>query len=122
MATTAIGKARGRRPRHDPKETEREIIDAAELLLAERPFREVTIPEVMRHTGLKRPAFYAHFRGRADLMLRIVAHVGQEVFTIANRWLQGDDPEADLRAALEGIAELYLAHGPMLRALSDAAS
>ena len=46
MATaTTTGKGT-RRPRHDPKETEREILEAAERLLRERPFREVTIPEV----------------------------------------------------------------------------
>lgn len=111
----------GRRARHDPRETEREILEAAEQLLRERPFRDVTVEQVMRRTGLKRPAFYAHFRDRYDLMLRVVAHIGGELFEMADRWLQGDDPGRDLRAALDGIAHVFLEHGPVLGALADAA-
>lgn len=110
-----------RRPRHDPRETEREILEAAEELLRQAPFREVTVEQVMLRTGLKRPAFYAHFRDRYDLMLRIVAHIGGELLTKAERWLKGDDPRRDIRAGLEGTVSVYLTHGPVLRALADAA-
>lgn len=91
------------------------------MLLRVRPFREVTIPEVMRHTGLKRPAFYAHFRDRSDLILHVVAHIGAELFDFASRWLEGSDAEADMLAAFEGIARVYTIQGPILRALADAA-
>jgi hypothetical protein len=40
---------------------------------------------------------------------------------MANRRLQGDDPERDLPAALEGVREVYTTHGRVLRALADAA-
>lgn len=110
-----------RRARHDPRETEQEILEAAEQLLRERPFREVTVEQVMLRTGLKRPAFYAHFRDRYDLMLRVVAHIGGELFEKADRWLRGNDPERDLHAALDGVARVYVEHGPVLRALADAA-
>ncbi len=56
-----------RRPKHDPKESEREILNAAEKFLSERPFRELNVDEVMKLTGLKRPAFYVHFRDKYDL-------------------------------------------------------
>lgn len=117
MAATATV----RRPRHAPKETEREILDAAEALLRERPFREVTVGEVMRHTGLKRPAFYVHFRDRNDLVLRVVQRIAAELLEMSDRWLMGDQPEADVRAALDGVAAVFQDHGPVLRALSDAA-
>jgi TetR/AcrR family transcriptional regulator, ethionamide resistance regulator len=113
--------ARARRPRHDPKQTEREILEAAETLLRERPFREVTIPEVMRTAGLTRPAFYAHFRDRGDLLLRVVAHIGALLFEMADRWLEGDEPLSDIPAAVDGVADVYVIHGPVLRALADAA-
>lgn len=110
-----------RRPKHDPKVSEREILDAAEQLLRERPFREVTVDAVMRRTGLKRPAFYAHFRDRHDLVLRIVQGIGGELFEMSDRWLDGDDPVEDAHAALEGLVAVYAHHGPVLRALADAA-
>ena len=119
MATKTKPAAR-RRPKHDPKESEREILEAAEGLLRERPFREITVEEVMHRTGLKRPAFYVHFRDRHDLALRVVQGIGAELFEMTDRWLQGDDPHNDARAALDGLASVYLKHGPVLRALSEA--
>src|SRR5437762_3145460 len=100
-ATSAPTLAR-RRPKHDPKESQREILDAAEQLLRERPFREITVEMVMRRTGLKRPAFYVHFRDR-HLVLRVVENLGRELFEMSDRWLQGDDPDTDARATLEGL-------------------
>lgn len=109
-----------RRPKHDPKDSEREILDAAERFLRERPFREMTVEAVMSRTGMKRPAFYAHFRDRHDLALRVVERIGHELFEMSDRWLQGTDPEHDARAALEGLADVHLRHGPVVRALADA--
>src|SRR4051794_28744703 len=40
---------------------------------------------------------------------------------MSDRWLQGDDPLTDARAALEGLVTVYVDHGPVLRALADAA-
>jgi AcrR family transcriptional regulator len=122
MPTPASASATSRRrARHDPRETEREILDAAEQLLRELPFREVTVETVMRRTGLKRPAFYVHFRDRHDLVLHVVQRIGDELFEMANRWLNGDHPTSDVRYALEGVAAVYIEHGPVLRALADAA-
>ena len=42
----------------------------------------------MKLTGLKRPAFYVHFRDKYDLALRVVQDIGQELFTLANHWLK----------------------------------
>jgi AcrR family transcriptional regulator len=109
-----------RRPRHDPRDTEREILDAAERFLHEHPFRELTVQTVMAQTGLKRPAFYVHFRDRHDLALRVVERIRGELVTASGRWLDGQDASADLRTALEGVAAVYVQHGPVLRALSDA--
>ncbi|WP_292974754.1 TetR/AcrR family transcriptional regulator [Mycobacterium sp.] len=111
-----------RRPKHDPKESEREILSAADDLLREQPFRELTVDAVMTRTGLKRPAFYVHFRDRHDLMLRIFERIADEVSAMMDRWLQGDDFERDGRASILGMAEVYARHGHVLRALGDAAA
>jgi TetR/AcrR family transcriptional regulator, ethionamide resistance regulator len=110
-----------RRPRHDPKETEREILDAAGALLRDRPFREFTVDGVMRRTTLKRPAFYVHFRDRHDVALRVVEEIAAELSDMTDRWLRSDDPRAGVRSALEGIAAVYVEHGSVMRAISDAA-
>ncbi|MFF8375814.1 TetR/AcrR family transcriptional regulator [Streptomyces sp. NPDC015661] len=110
-----------RRPKHDPKESEREILDAAEAFLRERPFRKMTVDAVMSRTGLKRPAFYAHFRDRHDLALRVVEELGLELGAMIDRWLTGVDLATDAKSAFQGLAEVYAKHGPVLRALSEAA-
>jgi AcrR family transcriptional regulator len=123
MATQAPTPTTRRRPKHEPAETEKEIIDAAEKLLRERPFREVTVASIMLETGLKRPAFYVHFRDRQDVLVRILQHFAGELFEVSNRWLNGDgDPVQDILAAVEGIAGVYAKQGAVLRALADAAA
>ena len=122
---TATGTAatRPRRRRRSPEEAEREIIEAAEGFLRERPFRELTVDEVMRRTDLSRPSFYVYFRDRHDLVLRVVQHIETELFTMSDRWYKGEGDGATLvREALDGVVSVYGRHGPVLRALSDAAT
>ena len=102
---------------------EREIIAAAEGLLRERPFRELTVDEVMRRTELSRPSFYVYFRDRHHLVLRVVEHLGTELFTMSERWFKGNGAGPMLaREALEGVVAVFVEHGPVLHALSDAAT
>jgi AcrR family transcriptional regulator len=112
-----------RRRRRTPEVAEREIIAAAEALLRERPFRELTVDEVMRRTDLSRPSFYVYFRDRHHLVLRVVEHLGAQLFTMSDRWLRGNGNGPDLaRDALDGIVDVYAEHGPVMRALADAAA
>jgi TetR/AcrR family transcriptional regulator, ethionamide resistance regulator len=102
---------------------EREIIAAAEGLLRERPFRELTVDEVMRRTELSRPSFYVYFRDRHHLVLRVVEHLGTELFTMSERWFKGHGEGPMLaREALEGVVAVFVEHGPVLHALADAAT
>ena len=112
-----------RRRRRTPEAAQREIIDAAEALLRERPFRELTVDEVMRRTDLSRPSFYVYFKDRHELVLRVVADLQGALYEVANRWFQaeGDSPQR-LKEAITGVVEVYAKHGPMVRALADAAT
>ena len=113
----------GRRRRRTPEVAEAEIVAAAEALLRERSFRELTVDEVMRRTDLSRPSFYVYFRDRHHLMLKVVEHIGAELRTMSQRWYTGSgDGPALAREAMEGIVEVYARQGPVLRALADAAT
>ena len=112
-----------RRRRRTPEVAEQEIIAAAEALLRERPFRELTVDEVMRRTDLSRPSFYVYFRDRHHLVLRVVEHLGSELYAMSERWLRGTGEGPQLaREAIEGIVHVYAEHGPVMRALADAAA
>jgi AcrR family transcriptional regulator len=111
-----------RRRRRSPESAEREIVAAAESFLRERPFRDLTVDEVMARTTLSRPSFYVYFRDRHHLAVRLVEGIGAELFEVSERWLDGrGDARQDVRAALEGIAAVYGEHGLVLGAIADAA-
>ena len=102
---------------------EREIVVAAEALLREKPFRELTVDDLMRRTGLSRPSFYVYFRDRHDLVLKVVEHIGGELFAMSERWYAGTgDGQTLIREAIQGVVGVFAEHGPVLRALADAAS
>lgn len=112
-----------RRRRRSPEEAQAEIIEAAEALLRERPFRELTVDEVMRRTQLSRPSFYVYFPDRHQLVLRVVQHIEGELFSMSDRWYRGSGDGAELvREALEGVVAVFERHGPVLKALADAAT
>ncbi len=112
------------RRRRTPEQASDEILDAAEAFLQERPFRELTVDEVMSRTGMSRPTFYVYFRDRHALATRILERVGAELFEIDRGWLegQGGDSRRLVRETLRGGAAFFARRGPLLRAIADAAA
>jgi TetR/AcrR family transcriptional regulator, ethionamide resistance regulator len=112
-----------RRRRRTPEVAEQEIIDAAEALLRERPFRDMTVDEVMRRTELSRPSFYVYFRDRHHLVLKVVERLHAQSSEIADIWYRAERPGPEvIREAITGIVSVFVRHGPVLEALSDAAA
>ena len=104
-----------KRRRRRPEEAEREILDAARLLLAERPSSEVTVGAIMAATTLSRKSFYVYFDDRYDLLRRLVEPLGEERDAIVEPlWREGIDMATGARTALLRLAELYAEHGPLL--------
>jgi AcrR family transcriptional regulator len=119
----ARGGDTGTRRRRTPEAAQAEIVAAAEALLRERPFRDLTVDEVMRRTGLSRPSFYVYFKDRHALVLRVVEHLQGELLEVANRWYASMSGGRDeLQDAIEGFVAVYRQHGPVMRALADAAA
>jgi AcrR family transcriptional regulator len=121
-----VGRPAHRRRRR-PEEAERAILAAARSFLERNPFREMTVERVMARTGLSRPAFYAYFRDRYELVARVLEGIGGLLFAVDRRWLVGaeESPEEArevLADALRRGAETFARYGPVLRAISEAAS
>jgi TetR/AcrR family transcriptional regulator, ethionamide resistance regulator len=118
---------RAPRRRRRPEEAERAILLATRSFLEKRPFRELTVERVMARTGLSRPAFYAYFRDRYDLVARLLEGIGGLLFAVDRRWLMGvEDRREEAREvlvdALRRGSETFVRYGPVLRAIADAAS
>jgi AcrR family transcriptional regulator len=116
---------RGPRRRRRPEEAERAILAAARAFLEERPFREMTVEGVMVRTGMSRPAFYAYFRDRYEVVTRLLEGIGGLLFALDWRWLSGGEVEEEAREvlvdALRGGSQTFVEYGPVLRAIADAA-
>jgi AcrR family transcriptional regulator len=93
------------------------VLRATEELLAEgASFAELGIERIATKAGISRTAFYFYFRDKRELLVRLTEDVNAELMTAAATWWSG---AGELRAALRAIAELYRAHGALLRAVVE---
>jgi AcrR family transcriptional regulator len=122
VATSSRIELRDRRRRRR-EESERQILDAAEGLLRERPYRDLTVDDVMVAAGQSRTAFYRHFKDRQDLIIRLLGDLAAELYETASTWLAGSgDPLAEGREATALLVGAWAEHGTLLRAIAEAAS
>lgn len=112
------------RARQQPDETRTLILDTAEGLLRARPFRELSVDEVMRPTGYGRTVFYRHFTGLPDLVLAVLGRVLPEFAEATQAFVQAAGGDVDVeraRVLLRPVVEHWARHGPLMRAMRDAA-
>lgn len=109
--------------RQQREEARAKIVAAAEDALRSRPFRDVSVDEVMQSAGLARTLFYRHFDDLADLALRVAAPAFEDLLSVHTRGAE-DAPltEASLREAIAQAVSVFADHGPLIRAISEAAS
>jgi TetR/AcrR family transcriptional regulator, ethionamide resistance regulator len=112
------------RRRDERESTRREILAASDRFLRERPYRELTVEIVMAETGLTRTAFYRHFDDVTDLVLRLLADVGGELYAVAERWSADAGPGYPVaaREGLAAIVDFFVRNGPLVRAIAEAAA
>jgi TetR/AcrR family transcriptional regulator, ethionamide resistance regulator len=111
------------RQREHRANTRHEILVAAESFLREQPYRELSVEILMAQTGLGRTAFYRHFDDLTEVVMRLLGETGQQLYAVAERWQRnvGADYPTTAREALAGIVDFFVAHGPLIRAIAEAA-
>jgi AcrR family transcriptional regulator len=100
------------------------IVAAATELVRRTPYGALTVDDVMREAGLGRTIFYRHFDDLADLLLRAGREAIEELFEAQRAFGEAriaEGPE-DVRAAFEPAVSVYRRHGPLLRAIAEAAA
>ena len=93
------------------------IVAAAERLLRERPYRELSVEEVMAEAGLSRTVFYRHFDGLPELVLSLFGTITQGLMAE----VQAAPGPGATRGILEAAVDAYAEHGGLLRAIDEAA-
>ena len=97
----------------------RELVE----MLAERPFKDVTVDELARRAGLSRTAFYFYYPDKNEVLKEAANAAAGELYAEADRWWHGEGPPEKLvREALAGIAAVYCEHPDVLRAAVEAAT
>lgn len=112
-----------RRIRRSPEQAEREILDAAEAILAERAFRELSVDELMARTGMTRSTFYHYFRSLDEIAIALLHRVHGEMMEAIGFWLEAaddEDPLPPMRRAIGAVAGVYARHGPVMAAINAA--
>ncbi len=107
--------------RRTREQVQEAVRDALVELLAERPFKDVTVDELARRSGLSRTAFYFYYPDKNEVLKEAATEVAGELYAEADRWWHGEGPPEKLvREALAGIAAVYCDHADVLRAAVEA--
>lgn len=110
---------RKRAPRVPAAEARRRIIDAANRLLRERRYRDLTVDDVMDEAGLTRTVFYRHFDGIASIVLGLSEDLLSRVLAEADT---GDPTDREMmRRQLALTVDAFREYGPLFLAFDDAA-
>ena len=112
------------RVRQTRQESRQRIVEATTELVRTRSYSELSVEAVMRAAGLGRTIFYRHFDDLADLLQRASREAVEELLAAqTNIWRTrpDDDPDA-VRRAFGAAVDVYQRHGPLLRAVAEAAA
>ena len=109
--------------RRTRQEVRARIVTAATDLIRRRSYADLSVDEVMRAAGIGRTIFYRHFDDLGDLLIRVSQEAIEELYEAQPplEEITPGDEIAAIRRALEPASEVYRRHGPLLRAVAEAA-
>jgi AcrR family transcriptional regulator len=120
VPSTAQARAKRRR-RHE--ELRAQVREATIALGEKTSFKDLTVDEIARATGITRSAFYLYFRDKHELLMEATREVADELYREADRWWHGDgEPESLIREALTGVTTVYARHASLLRIATEVAT
>jgi AcrR family transcriptional regulator len=113
--TFASRRVANRRRRNEARE---QILDVARQELKTKPFRDLSVDELMRATGLSRTAFYRYFPDREAVLVDLLEEVWS---TLAEARDADSESEMVSAASLSQLAQLLGENRAVLKAIADAA-
>lgn len=102
---------------------ERQILDAAEALLATNGYADMTVGEIAEAAGITRGALYFYFASKQDVLTALVARTAQALREKSGAALADTAPVGEVISnTLERTAQLWREHGLVMRAAVDLSS
>jgi AcrR family transcriptional regulator len=109
--------------RQTRQESRERIVAAATDLIRDTPYGALTVDDVMREAGAGRTIFYRHFDDLADLLMRAGREAFEGLYQAEQAFRSAHvDGRPNVRAAIEAAVAVYRRHGPLLRAITEAAA
>jgi AcrR family transcriptional regulator len=108
-------------PTQKRQAVEAAVLRAMEELLGEgATYATLSVERIARRAGISRTAFYFYFADKRELLVRLATKLSDDLYREADAWWSGagDGPE-QLTLALDKIAALYRAHGPLVCAIVE---
>ncbi|MCV7282223.1 TetR/AcrR family transcriptional regulator [Mycolicibacterium flavescens] len=119
--STPTSRRSARRPQPRGDESRARILEAFEEQLQTRSLAEISVAELARAAGLKRPAFYFYFAGKHEVVTELLIGIFQDdVFTIEGSLAGGGDPRQIVVDAMTRTFDSWQAHRTLFRAMLDA--
>lgn len=114
--TFASRRSANRRRRNEARE---QILDVARRELKLKPFRELSVDELMQATGLSRTAFYRYFPDREAVLVDLLEEVWGALAEA--RDVEVGTEGIASAATMAGLSELLAENRHVLKAIADAA-
>ena len=119
--STQTSRRNARRPQPRGDESRLRLLEAFEEQLQTHSLAEISVAEVARAAGLKRPAFYFYFAGKHEVVTELLTGIfADDVFTIGGFLAGGGDPRKSVADAMTRTFESWHAHRTLFRAMLDA--
>ena len=118
--TTIAPASRQRRTRQARAESRQRIVAAATELVRQRSYAELSVGEIMERAGFGRTIFYRHFDDLGDLLMSASREAIEELYEAEAGLVPVASGNAD--GAIHGAVAVYERHGPLLRAVTEAAA
>ncbi|MGV0791235.1 TetR/AcrR family transcriptional regulator [Mycolicibacterium sp. XJ1819] len=119
--STQTSRRNTRRPQPRGDQSRSRLLEAFEQLLQTQSLAEISVAEVARAAGLKRPAFYFYFAGKHEVVTELLTRIfHDDVFTIEGALAGGGDPRTTVTDAMTRTFESWHAHRTLFRAMLDA--
>jgi AcrR family transcriptional regulator len=111
------------RTRQTRERSRRRIVAEAVELVRERSYGELSVAELMERAGSGRTIFYRHFDDLGDLILGASREAIEELYEaqLALARNRADTGRDAIREAIAVAVGVYSRHGPLLRAVTEAA-
>ncbi len=119
--TTQTSRRSARRPQPRGDQRRLRLLEAFEEQLQTHSLADISVAEVARAAGLKRPAFYFYFSGKHEVVTELLTRIfHDDVFVIGGSLAGGGDPRVTVTDAMTRTFESWHQHRTLFRAMLDA--